>query len=170
MPTDATRTPLRVSANRRTTRLAGHDYTRPGTYFVAICTRTRAPHLGEIEGRSVRLTDAGRIVRDCWLEIPQHFPHVTLDAFVIMPDHVHGIVVIGAAGDTAGARGNAGARRDTRAFKSAATRRVNLMRNTPRAALWQRNCHERIIREMDDLRRVRWYIVTNPRRGAEPQV
>ncbi|HXF96814.1 MAG TPA: hypothetical protein VNI61_12005, partial [Gemmatimonadales bacterium] len=84
----------RVSARRRSIRLPHHDYAGPGRYFVTVCTYHRAPVLGRLERRSVRLTEVGRIVRDCWRAIPAHFAGVEVDAFVVMPDHVHGIIII----------------------------------------------------------------------------
>lgn len=68
-------------------RLRGHDYRTPGMYFVTICTKNRVQYFGD---KSI-----GQIAHDCWLAIPEHFSFVALDEFVIMPDHVHGIVSIG---------------------------------------------------------------------------
>ncbi len=79
---------------RRSIRLRGYDYAQPGAYFVTICTYRRQPLFGEVVDGEMRLNAAGRVARRCWLEIPQHFPHVQLDEFVIMPNHVHGILVI----------------------------------------------------------------------------
>jgi len=76
------------------TRLRGWDYAKCGWYFVTICTRGKCPWFGEIVDERMRLSDIGRIVNECWHRIPKRHPHVTLDTFVIMPNHVHGIVVI----------------------------------------------------------------------------
>jgi len=80
--------------HRRSIRLPGWDYTSAGAYFVTIVTHERMPLFGEIVDGEMRLNDAGRVAEQCWLEIPLHFPHVELDAFVIMPNHVHGILWI----------------------------------------------------------------------------
>lgn len=70
---------------RRSIRLAGHDYSLPGEYFVTICTRDRAPTLADL-----RLSE---IVQTTWHELPRRFPGVVLDEFVIMPNHIHAIIV-----------------------------------------------------------------------------
>ena len=67
---------------------------RAGAYFVTVCTRNRELLFGDIVNGTMRLNDTGRAVQQCWDEIPRHFPQVTLDAYVVMPNHVHGIVVI----------------------------------------------------------------------------
>ena len=77
---------------RRSIRLPNYDYSRPGAYFVTICVQGRACLFGDVVDGEMRLNDFGRVTYDCWNDIPKHFPHVQLDAFVIMPNHVHGIV------------------------------------------------------------------------------
>jgi REP element-mobilizing transposase RayT len=80
--------------HRRSIRLKGYDYTQTGAYFVTIVTKDRQYLFGEIVDGKMRSNDAGRIVEQCWLEIPTHFPHVALDAYIIMPNHIHGILWI----------------------------------------------------------------------------
>ena len=80
--------------HRRSIRLKGYDYTRAGAYFVTICTKDGACLFGDVADGVMRLNQMGHIVRQCWLAIPDHFPHVLLDEFVVMPNHVHGILVI----------------------------------------------------------------------------
>jgi len=120
--------------------IARYDYGRSGVYFVTICTNYRGPLLCHIVGGSVRLTAAGRRVSECWEELPIHFPYLVLDEFVVMPDHVHGILHI----------------RDCRVG------RINADRGTPGTPVWQRNYFERVIRGNAQLDRVRVYIATNP--------
>jgi len=79
---------------RKSPRLSGYDYTQSGGYFVTICTHQRASLFGEIINQVMQLNAMGVIAESCWLEIPQHFDKVELDAFVIMPNHMHGIVII----------------------------------------------------------------------------
>src|SRR2546425_10097793 len=93
------RVPLRVSHERRSLRLRGFDYSRPGVYFVTIRARHDGPMFGELVATHMRLGQYGRIVTACWLEIPKHFPHVTLGIHVVMPDHMHGIIVINERAD-----------------------------------------------------------------------
>ena len=80
--------------NRRSIRLKEYDYTQPGAYFVTVCTWRRENLFGEVVDRDVRLNEKGHIVVECWNGIPEHFPGVELDAFVLMPNHIHGIIVI----------------------------------------------------------------------------
>ncbi len=79
---------------RRSIRLPGHDYSRPGAYFVTLCAHGGRCLFGEVEGGEVKLSAAGRAMRAAWEELPNHYPHVRLDAFVVMPNHVHGIVCL----------------------------------------------------------------------------
>jgi len=89
--------------HRRSIRLKGYDYTRPGAYFITIVTHHRERLFGRILNRRMRLSPFGEIARDAWLETVLHQPAVALDAFVVMPDHFHGIVIIrdGYVGDDA---------------------------------------------------------------------
>jgi REP element-mobilizing transposase RayT len=83
--------------HRRSIRLREYEYNRGGAYFVTMCTHERECLFGDVVDGAVRLTDMGRMVQECWDAISNHFPHCELDAFVVMPNHVHGIVAF--AGD-----------------------------------------------------------------------
>ena len=115
---------------------------------------------GSIVDGTMRENELAAIARHVWETIPEHRPFVALDAFVVMPDHIHAVIRLcgndGAGGPTLG--------NVVGAFKAAVARGVNLRRNTPGAAVWQRGYHEHIVRDEDDLRRVREYVVTNPLR------
>jgi REP element-mobilizing transposase RayT len=78
--------------HRRSIRLKGYDYSQAGLYFITICCQDRKCLFGKIINGEMVLTDAGEIARECWLEIPKHFPNVVLHDYVIMPNHVHGII------------------------------------------------------------------------------
>ena len=80
--------------HRRSIRLKGYNYSQLGAYFVTICTHGRECVFGEVVDGRMRLNALGKIARQCWLDIPRHFPHAALDAFVVMPNHVHGIIWI----------------------------------------------------------------------------
>lgn len=80
--------------HRRSIRLKGYDYTQAGAYFITIVTKDRACLFGRIVDGEMRLSHVGHIVRACWLAIPDHFPHAMVDEFVVMPNHVHGIIVL----------------------------------------------------------------------------
>jgi putative transposase len=169
-------------------RLPDRDYRQPGAYFITICTKQRAPTFGAVVSGTVHLSPEGEIAQGLWLAIPRHFPNARLDTFVVMPDHVHGIIVINeradvdtvdvdtvdvdsADPDNVGAqhaaplRGSLGA--IVRAFKSAATKRINEIRGTPGKPVWQRNYYDRIVRDDRELHRVRRYILSNPNRCTE---
>ena len=73
-------------------RLGGYDYSYPGVYFVTVCAARRGLLFGWISDS--RVVENARIVRDCWLDLPNHYPHVSLDTFVVMPDHIHAIIVL----------------------------------------------------------------------------
>jgi putative transposase len=96
--------------HRRSIRLKGYDYTQPGAYFVTLCHHERMPLFGEIVNGEMRLNDIGRVAERCWLDIPSDFPHVALDAFVIMPNHVHGILWIIESPPNGGNAGNGNGR------------------------------------------------------------
>jgi len=87
------------------TRLRNRDYSLPGHYFVTVCACDRRELFGKIENDKMRLNEYGKIVADCWRQISRHFPNTVLDEFVVMPNHMHGVVRI--AGEGAG-----GSRRD----------------------------------------------------------
>ncbi len=80
--------------HRRSIRLKGYDYTREGAYFITICTQDRTGLFGDVENGEMRLNEAGRMVQSVWDEMPSHYPGVDIDEFVVMPNHIHGIVVL----------------------------------------------------------------------------
>ena len=164
--------------HRRSIRLPGCDYSHPGAYFVTLCTYGRDCLFGAVDGGAVRLNDYGRVARDEWLRSAAPRDEIELDAFVVMPNHIHGIVVIT---DGAGATGRSPlhytddgprgpAKRSLASFicgyKPAVTRRINQLRDTPGARVWQRNYYERVIRDDDELARARSYVADNPGRWA----
>jgi REP element-mobilizing transposase RayT len=81
-------------------RLPYKDYGEPGSYFVTICAKGRVPWFGRIQHGRMCLSDIGRIIHNAWMTIPMHYPHIALDAFVVMPDHVHGIIRIRSRNET----------------------------------------------------------------------
>ena len=80
--------------HRRSIRLKGFDYTSAGAYFVTVVTRGRACVFGEVAGDEMRLSQSGEAAAACWLDLPRHFATVALDVWVVMPNHLHGIVVV----------------------------------------------------------------------------
>jgi REP element-mobilizing transposase RayT len=138
--------------------LAGYDYAQAGAYFVTICTAGRRCVLGSIVGTAFQASPPGTLVTAEWQDVPRRFPGVALDAFVVMPNHLHGIVVL-----EPGAMPPLGA--IIRAFKAVTTRRLRTS-GVPDFT-WQANYYEHIIRNELDLDRVRQYITENPARWAD---
>jgi len=163
----------RMKRGRRSMRLQGYDYSRAGAYFVTLCSQNRECLFGEIAGGEMVLNEYGKIVRDEWLESAQIRNEIGLDEFVVMPNHFHGIVWIhNGVETTTDRRGDrpvapTGPRPRSlgalmAGFKSAVTRRINEMRRTPGMKLWQRNYYDRVIRDENELNRIREYVVGNP--------
>jgi len=140
--------------HRRSIRLAGYDYSHAGAYFVTICTHNRALSL---QAEPVR-----EVVRLAWCGLSARFPIVTLDEFVIMPNHVHAIIILV---DAAGApldRGAATLGHVVRAFKSISATEANKILGQSNRPFWQRNYYEHIIRDEEELTVLRQYIRDNP--------
>jgi REP element-mobilizing transposase RayT len=156
---------------RRSIRLAGWDYTSAAVYFVTICTHQRANLFDDPRFRQV--------AEGLWRAIPHrsHADHVSLDEWILMPNHLHGLILLGPAdpgapsehppsrGEPAGvAPGSLGAIIGN--YKSVVTRRINQLRDTPGAPVWHRNYCERIVRNQRQLDAFRRYIIDNPARWA----
>jgi REP element-mobilizing transposase RayT len=123
-------------------------------------TATRDEVFGAIVDSAMRLSAEGMCVAEVWANLPRHYTHVSLDAFVVMPNHVHGILVLGP--DAIGGASRAPLPEVVRGFKTYAARRVNGLRGVSGAPVWQRNYYERIIRDEQELQNVRRYIAENP--------
>ncbi|NOY38830.1 MAG: transposase [Nitrospirae bacterium] len=144
--------------DRKTIRLKGYDYAQNGTYFVTICIKNKECISGEILDGKILLNDAGEMIQSAWNGLPEHYPYVELDQFVVMPNHMHGIVVI--LNDKGGAKRTLG--QIVAYFKYQTTKQINQRRNTPGIPVWQRNYFDRIIRNETELNSIRRYIVNNP--------
>ncbi len=139
---------------RKPSRLHDYDYTRTGMYFVTICLRDRSPLLGTIDGHTVVQTRLGEVVVMEIHDLNKRFAGVEIDASIVMPDHMHLIVGLGVQTRTLGTV--------VGSLKASSTREVNRMRGTTGIRLWQRGYYEHVIRDEDDLNRIREYISTNP--------
>jgi putative transposase len=171
--------------HRRSIRLRGYDYSRPGAYAVTVCTYLKRPVLGEIVEGEMVLNAVGRMVQDTWEQMPSHYRGCGMDALAVMPNHVHGIIVInpavgagpcarpgmGQAGEPGQAQGPAPTAMSLpdliHRFKSLTTARYRQGVTTHGwhaldGKLWQRNYYEHIIRNDDELEKIREYIATNP--------
>ena len=164
---------------RRSTRLSRFDYARQGAYFVTLCTRNRACLFGDIQNGEMRLNETGELANKMWNEIPTHFPHVEIDASVIMPNHLHGVIVIPHApvGATHASPLPSGPPKRSLgaiigAYKSAVSRHANRLGllsglGLSRRSIWQRNYYDHVIRDDASLARIRQYIADNPFRWPE---
>ena len=163
------------------TRLPGYDYGQSGAYFVTICTAGRLPYFGTIEvpggdwdAAFVRPTAIGQRVLSGWASIPHFASFVTLDAFVLMPDHVHGLLLFDKhepAGPPQPYENRFGSQRENlasvlRGFKSGVS---TFARTQALEFRWQPRFHDRIVRSDQELARIHHYIVTNPTRWQTEQ-
>jgi len=187
---------MKPECNRRSIRLPQYDYSQAEVYFVTACSHEQRCLFREIDNSRIHLNPVGRVVSECWVEIPCHFANVSLDAFVVMPNHVHGILVL-----------NVGARQPSitsvkqpvvgaqhaaplqswaftvqrrkvvprslaaiiRSFKSAATKRVRESCPGVRVPIWQRNYYEHVVRRGEHLDSIRRYIWANVEHWAEDE-
>lgn len=145
---------------RKVIRLQSYDYTSSGSYFVTINIHNRELLLGNIQNGEMCLSKAGILIRQAWLDLPTHYSTLSLDEACIMPDHFHGIMTIQSDG------GPYSLFEMVRAFKSFSARRINQLRKTPGVPVWQRGYYEHIIRNEEDLNRIRLYIRENPLKWA----
>jgi REP element-mobilizing transposase RayT len=145
--------------HRRSIRLPTYDYSRSGAYFVTLCTFQRELVL---ESQAV-----AAVVIETWRTLPIRFPSISLDEFVIMPNHFHGIIVLQrdvVQGAASGAPTLGGV---IRAFKSLSAIGANRTLGRSDRPFWQRNYYERVIRNEDELYRIREYILENPAKWAQ---
>ncbi|MBM3188247.1 MAG: transposase [Chloroflexi bacterium] len=185
--------------HRRSIRLRGYDYASAGAYFVTLCAQGKACLFGDVAGHEMVLNGAGEMVRRVWDELATRYPGVALDAFVLMPNHLHGIIVLQPAVGAAprgrplrGCPGNGQARGPGQAQGPAPTPTLSLadvvhrlksfttalyLRGAREEAwpafegrLWQRNYWERVIRNERELRAIQEYIANNPAQWAEDRL
>ncbi len=174
-------------------RLPGYDYSQPGGYFITIVTHNRQCLFGEIVNGEMRLNEYGELVKTEWQKTGIIRPNIVIDAFVVMPNHLHGILIITDNYDCGGTLQRASTTKTTeqfgkptknsiptivRLFKSTTTKQINQLRGgvetrynvaprvstIPMLPLWQRNYYEHIIRDDTELTRIRQYIINNPKR------
>lgn len=178
--------PIQITHHhRRSIRLTGYDYSRTGAYFITICTQNRERLFGNVINGSMALNDAGVMACQYWQVIPIHYPNVILDEFVVMPNHIHGILIL-----DDNVHHHVGAQDSVplpirvplktqcvpehrfqkiiprsigaiiRGYKIGVTKWMR--ENTDMYAIWQRNYHEHIIRDDESFQRIRHYIANNP--------
>ena len=173
--------------HRRSLRLQGYDYTRAGAYFITICIQHRECLFGEMINDQMHLNQPGRMILSIWDELPQHYAGVDIDAFVIMPNHIHGIIVLidsnarpqevlqpTKKGQPQRVAPTMSLSDVVHRFKSLATTRyrqgvISKDWQPFPGKLWQRNYYERVIRSEKELHQIREYIAANPIRWAEDE-
>jgi putative transposase len=165
--------------HRRFIRLKGYDYSQAGAYYITIVTWHREFLFGEIVNKVMKLNQRGKIADECWQSIPEHFPNVQLGAYVIIPNHMHGIIIINDMHENRIATNSSqsvGARHASPlrprgvpsgslgtiigSFKSAVTKQIG--RELNETGIWQRNYYEHVIRSDRDLQNKTDYIEANP--------
>jgi putative transposase len=168
---------------RQSIRLKGHNYSKQGLYFITICIQNRECLLGDINKDTMILNSAGYMVQQSWNELPEKFLNITLDLFIIMPNHLHGIIVITRGYECNGGEPCVrpydktvnmpdGTKENTigrilQIFKSVTTCKyavgVKEHEWQPfQGKLWQRNYYDHIIRDKEELTKIREYIINNP--------
>jgi len=162
--------PYSYTHHRRSSRLQGYDYSQAGAYFVTICTHARRSFFGFISDSEMRMSDMGSIAMEYWERLPHRFPCVSLDECIVMPNHLHGIIIIVGAQliapwneDLLGAINRAPTLGEIiRSFKAVTSRQIRGSVNQTFG--WQRNYYEHVIRNENSLNHIREYISTNPMR------
>ena len=171
---------------RQSIRLKGYDYSQSGFYFITICCYQRESLFGEVINNQIILNNLGELVKEEWLKSAEIRKEIELDVFIIMPNHFHGIVIIDRQinknldnHQNVGANGRLPLQTIQSSqqkismkpkslssliagFKSATTKKINIIRDTPKNPVWQRNYYDRIIRNHESLERIREYIQNNP--------
>jgi len=167
-----------LAKNRKLNRWLGYDYKYPGLYFITICTDGRHPMLGEIVNYEMKLNELGEIVKQQLLWLHQHFSHVRLDEWIIMPNHIHLIIEINYNFDDTktGYTDSVGNGRDRSlqgkplydvigAFKTTSSKMIHQIGRVD--FKWQKSFHDRVIRNQQELSNKRDYIIGNPAKWAE---
>jgi putative transposase len=154
-----------LNRTHKRNRLLGYDYSQEGWYFVTICTHNREDFFGGIKNGQMVPSEAGKIAERCWREIPSHFPGVELDEFVVMPNHIHLIVSVGARHAWPPQKQEKPPYQRIPvvigSFKSAVSKLAHSADPLGHFQ-WQRSYHDHIIRNDDSLNRIRIYIQNNP--------
>ncbi len=155
-----------IIRSRQSIRLKGYDYSRVGCYFITLCTQNRVCLFGQIKNSKLILNTTGQMIDFQWTDLKNKYPTIVLDSHIVMPNHLHGIITVGAPLKSPDTIGSIIGR-----FKSITTythiQQIRAAQAHPfNRKLWQRNYYEHIIRDADELRRIRKYILENPAHWA----
>ena len=157
--------------HRRSIRLEGYDYSQEGMYFVTICTVNKNCIFGNITDGEMVLNEMGTIVYNEWLQTPVIRKSIDLDVFVVMPNHIHGIIILrsGVCNEGVYKEGvcNTPLQSPTigsivRGYKSSVTGKINALNKTRGVVVWQKNYWEHIIRDLQTYTTISEYIINNP--------
>ncbi len=186
-----------VLHHRQSTRLQGRDYSQPGAYFITVCTYKKEKFFGDIVNGEMNLNIPGQYAFYQWKNLPDRFPNIDLDEFIIMPNHIHGIIVIrtdmGEGSDIRDSEtkerlisdpsplqsnenirvngtvpGSLGA--IIQNFKSSTSRKINAIPNMKNIKLWQVNYYDHIIGDEKDYARIVHYIRNNPQEWEKDEL
>lgn len=152
--------------SRKLKRLKGYDYSSNGYYYVTVCTQDHKEIFGGIENDDMHINQYGKIIANIWVQIPRHFKNIELDKFIIMPNHIHGIIIINnpvEAGHALPSNKNTKSKNLSiiiGSFKSAATKQINRLNQI--AFKWQRSFYDYHIRTEESLKNIRQYVMNNP--------
>ena len=171
--------------HRNSIRLKDYDYGQSGAYFITIVTQKKICLFGDVNDSASQLNDAGQMIRAVWVEMSRHYPGVETDTFVVMPNHIHGIILLVGAGPRAcpessrvdrtgqpqGVAPTISLPEIVHRFKTLTTKRyTDGVKHSAwtrfQVRLWQRNYYEHVIRDEDSLTRIREYIFNNPAQWA----
>jgi REP element-mobilizing transposase RayT len=147
---------------RKSLRLKGYDYASEGGYFVTICTARREHLFGDVIEEKVRLNAIGKIAHNFWADLSTYYPSLQLDSFVIMPNHMHGIVIIHADKPTQPTAPKRTLGQMMNRYKGMVTRQARVITGVSSATIWQSAFHDHIIRSERELNILRGYIHQNP--------
>ncbi len=157
-----------MNYHRLSIRLRGYDYSQSGAYFITFCAQRGVCLFGDTIEEQMLLNSLGEIVQDEWVRSAKIRSEIGLDEFVVMPNHFHAIVLINQAANSGqGAQPCAPTRRPrslstlVAQFKASTTRRINEAQGIHEARIWQRNFHDRVIRDDGELISIRNYIKLN---------
>ncbi len=170
--------------NRRTVRLQYYDYSQAGWYFITIGTKHKAPLLGRIDQDGMIMSEIGNTAQRMWREIPDHYTNVALDEFVVMPNHVHGIVVLTPVGTrlvvSVPSKRTLDNEAPSSAFSHPISGSLSVVIQQYKAGVklwcnrhgfpyfqWQPRFYEHVIRNERDLNEIRNYIPSNPLKWAD---
>ncbi len=178
-----------MNKNRKSFRLQTWDYGKDGAYFITICTKNKVQYFGEITEKKVYLNEIGSLAEKYWLEIPTQFPYVKLSDFVIMPDHMHGILIIDkSVVNIAGARLIAPLRKPHQTGGFAGDKNPMFHQNISRVCRWYKGrCafeirkinpnfewqslfYDQIIWDNKLFEKIQWYIKNNPAKWESPRL